>query len=76
LQGNSQICEEVRQTFCRYLDVYFTRRDTEGTLELLSPFMTGYGTGPDEAAYTPAQMEQLYRRDLEEVRTPIQYEIL
>jgi len=76
LQGNVQVCAEVRQAFCRYLDAYFTRRDIEETLNLMSPFITGFGTGPDEAAYTSQQTERLYRRDLEEVRSPMSYEIL
>ncbi|MTW23064.1 GGDEF domain-containing protein [Allochromatium palmeri] len=65
----------IEQAFQRYLDVYFTQRDLAATLALLSPAITGFGTGRDETAMTFAMVSQLYRRDIEQAPNPIAYHL-
>jgi ketosteroid isomerase-like protein len=54
-----------------YLTTYFTHRDLDGTLALLAPDLTGFGTGLDELGRHPQELRAMYARDLEQMQTPI-----
>ncbi len=67
--------QEIEQAFYHYLKVYFTDRDLESTLKLLSPHMSGFGTALDERGDTIEQSRRLYLRDLEQAPSSIEYTI-
>ena len=63
------------QAFHIYLETNFLKRDLEGTLDLLTSSMTGFGTGIDEHGYDYAMSVFLYRRDFEQAPDPIHYDL-
>ncbi len=67
--------QEIEQAFYHYLKVYFTDRDLESTLKLLSPHMSGFGTALDERGDTIEQSRSLYLRDVEQAPNSIEYTI-
>ncbi len=67
---------EIEAAFHTYLRTYFTERDLEGTLELLGPEMTGFGTALDERGDGIEDSRRLYARDIEQAPNPIDYRIL
>lgn len=67
--------DEIRLAFNQYLDLYFTRRDLQSTLTMLSPTISGFGTGMDEKGFDLEDFKRLYARDLAEAPNPIHYQI-
>ncbi|MCX7818532.1 MAG: nuclear transport factor 2 family protein [Kiritimatiellae bacterium] len=72
----AEVRNEIEDAFRRYLEVYWGRRSVEQTLQMVTAQTTGFGTGRDEVALTEHDMVRLYRRDLEEVPSPVSYEVL
>ncbi len=71
--GNLQ--QELYAAAERYLEVYLRARDLPETLRLLTSAMSGFGTAVDEVGFDFATSERLYRRDIEQVPSPIEYTI-
>lgn len=72
----NQNMEEINSAFYKYLDIYFKERDLEKTLSMLSPNITGYGTGFDEKSYNHKDFTKLYERDITQAPNSISYDIL
>ncbi|MCX8057860.1 MAG: diguanylate cyclase [Spirochaetes bacterium] len=71
-----KIIEEIKNSFFYYLKVYLTNRDFNEVKKLFSPNFRGFGTGFDEVITDIDKAILLYKRDIEELPDPIQYEIL
>lgn len=67
--------QEIKQAFYHYLEAYFTERNLEGTLKLLSPHMTGFGTALDERGDDIEASRLLYERDISQAPNRIEYTI-
>ncbi len=65
----------LKEAFHNYLHTYLTLRDFEKTAKILSPTISLFGTGMDEVSYNYEDSLKLYKRDLEEVSSPIKYTI-
>lgn len=68
--------EDLQKALTHYLDTYFVKRDFETTLTLLSPRVSGYGTGLDEASYGFKDFKELYLRDITQAPDAINYSII
>lgn len=66
---------EVEKFLIFYLDTYFSERNIDKILSLLTDNMVGFGTGLDEIAQTKKDIIQLYTRDIEQVPNKIDYDI-
>lgn len=67
--------QEEKSIFLNYLEVYLRKRDLSSTIKMLSPTMTGFGTGLDEICYDYETALKLYERDINSITAPIDYEI-
>lgn len=67
---------EIEGAASRYLEVYFGERDLRGTIELIHPEMTGFGTARDEIGFSGAASQHLYQRDIEQAPGPIEWDVL
>lgn len=72
--NNIQTIKEFENFAFKYFDVYFRERNLKKTLELLDPQVTGFGTGVDERVYSGGIFKELFRRDIESIPLPIDYE--
>lgn len=66
--------KEVLEVFRKYLTAYFSERDLEKTITLLSDKLTLFGTGEDEFSNSAAQNKKLYKRDIEQAPNKIEVE--
>lgn len=73
--SDEELLREMDSAFQQYLQRYFTHRDLEGTLDLLGPEMTGFGTALDERGDGIEQSRALYARDVQQAPNPIDYQI-
>ncbi|MCX7882693.1 MAG: diguanylate cyclase [Brevinematales bacterium] len=67
--------QELRKAFLNYLEEYLQKRNLEGVKSMCSPSFFGFGTGVDEVSFDFSKAMELYQRDIENVPTPIAYEI-
>jgi len=65
----------IRQVVHGYLDAWLRERDLARVLGWHAPQVSGFGTGGDEAAFTPEDVERVVGRDIEQVPEPFDYEI-
>ncbi|MFO7954624.1 GGDEF domain-containing protein [Thioalkalivibrio sp.] len=65
----------IRQAVHAYLDAWLRKRDLAGVLGWHAPHVSGFGTGGDESAFTPEDVERVVGRDIEQVPDPFDYEI-
>ncbi|WKY47367.1 diguanylate cyclase [Eubacteriaceae bacterium ES3] len=68
--------EEIRLLLKTYLDTYFLNRDFIGTMKMIGPGVSGFGTGLDERAYNYNDFEVLFTRDFEQAPERVNYEII
>lgn len=59
-----------------YLEIYFSKRDLKSTLDIFSDSCSGYGTGLDEVSSSYQKLQELYTRDIEEVPSPINFQLI
>jgi diguanylate cyclase (GGDEF)-like protein len=71
----TSIENDLKEIFTNYLEMYFVHRDKAATLAMLSPNLTGFGTGMDEKAYIPGDFLALYERDFAQAPDPINYQL-
>lgn len=71
----SEKFSEEKALFFEYLEKYLTKRDLESLRTMFSPDFTGFGTGIDERGTDFEKSMELYKRDIENIPTPIDYEI-
>ncbi|WP_018873459.1 diguanylate cyclase [Thioalkalivibrio sp. ALJ16] len=67
--------EAVRSTVHAYLDVWLRQRDLAAMLRFHASAVSGFGTGADEVAFTPEEVERIVGRDIEQVPEPFDYAI-
>lgn len=67
--------EQVHAAVRDYLDTWLRRRDTDRLLALHSAEVCGFGTGVDEAAFSPEDVVRIVRRDIEQAPEPFDYAI-
>lgn len=72
---NIEISNDFLKALDDYLENYFKNRNEKKALALLSEHIRGYGTGLDEVALEPTDYLDLYRRDFETIKTPIDYTV-
>lgn len=65
----------IRQAVHAYLDAWLRERDLAAVLEWHTPHISGFGTGADEVAFTPEDVERIVGRDIEQVPEPFGYEL-
>ena len=67
--------KEIRDAFHAYLHDYFTLRDFERTKKHFSTNITGFGSSKDEQTYTFEDFKRIFKRDIDEVPNPVNYDI-
>ncbi|WP_019558696.1 diguanylate cyclase [Thioalkalivibrio sp. ALE12] len=67
--------EAIRGTVHAYLDAWLRQRDLAALLRLHTPGVSGFGTGADEAAFNPEEVERIAGRDIEQVPEPFDFAI-
>ena len=65
----------IRQVVGAYLDAWLRERDLARVLGWHAPQVSGFGTGGDEAAFTPEDVERVVGRDIEQVPEAFDYEV-
>jgi hypothetical protein len=74
-QRTGQMEPEWMAFLLGYFTAYFTDRNLPKTMDLLDPSLSGFGTGVDECGRQAEELRSMYRRDLEQLSTPIAYRI-
>lgn len=67
--------EAIIQTFHRYLDAYFTRRDWTEAQALLHPDIKGFGTALDERIFSLEDAVKVAERDISQAPASVHPEI-
>ncbi|WP_018864223.1 MULTISPECIES: diguanylate cyclase [Thioalkalivibrio] len=71
----NSVDEEVRSAVREYLDAWLRQRDLDQLLALHTDTLCGFGTGMDEAAFSPAEAASVIRRDIEQAPESFDYTI-
>ena len=58
-----------------YFKTFFLGRDAESSKALAAPEITGFGSGVDEKVYEIGEASALYARDVEQVPSPIHFDL-
>ncbi|WP_018138877.1 MULTISPECIES: diguanylate cyclase [unclassified Thioalkalivibrio] len=71
----NSVDEEVRSAVREYLDAWLRHRDANEVMALNAETVCGFGTGMDEAAFSPDEAASIIRRDIEQAPEPFDYMI-